>query len=468
MDADRRRFTAFVLGSALALGAVLGLVWAMLLRESATRRLDVEFAAYRVSAGLVEALAQNPDLNLSANSSVLGFGLYGARGVPLLVRGSAPQSLATPIPAIPSFEERAGGESFVLIRPLGSGDVYRGMPGMGMIRGRNRFFAPPSAPPSAPPVMPEGAREASPSEPPLGAPPSSAPLSGGEAAASAGRLPRVLWLEYSAKDVVRERRALVSLAVIVSLALAGLYALLLAFYRRNAELREREIRTRELVQLGEAARTLAHEIKNPLAVIRIQTAALRRRAEAEGTSNPAIDRTALVIEEEVDRLSRLSDRVRDFLKGGAGNPVDLALGPFLSEFAQRFGDAVELEPPPEGAQVRADPERLAQALDNLVANALEASSESGARAGERPRIALSRHGRSWAIAVLDRGPGVLPEHETRLFEPFFSTKERGSGIGLALARRIAEASGGGIDYHRRSGGGSVFTLWLPAERSSGR
>lgn len=467
----RRRTLRFGLASSLALGAVLGLVWAMVAREGAARSLELEFQAYRASSALVEAYAQDPDFSLVKDSPVLGFGLYGSRGAAIQRRGGAPESLEPEAFALPSFERSASGDSYVLIRPLGAAEApWRGMMGPGMMggqygqggmRGRGRLFSPPdppaegSAPGSAPgwPLPPEPQAGAAYGLVP-GAAPDPAPIPGAAAAASTARAPRAIWLEYDKGGSDRERRILVAGASLVSLAVAGLYVLLLVLYRKNAELQEREGRNRELVQLGEAARTLAHEIKNPLAVIRIQTAALRRQIPPEAAQ--AAGRASLVIEEEVERLSLLSDRIRDFLKGGAGEPRLLDLRAYLGDFAVRFGSSIELEEPPEGSRVKADPERLSLALDNLVRNAAEADPEG------RPRLAAERKGRHWEIVVADRGPGLPEELEPRLFEPFFSTKAKGSGIGLALAKRIAEGSGGALEYRRRPGGGALFVLSLPA------
>jgi signal transduction histidine kinase len=77
-------------------------------------------------------------------------------------------------------------------------------------------------------------------------------------------------------------------------------------------------------------------------------------------------------------------------------------------------------------------------------------------------VELGRRGKKWEIEVLDRGSGIPPEIAPRVFEPFFTTKERGSGIGLALARRIVEEAGGTLSYRGRLGGGSIFTIALPA------
>jgi len=285
---------------------------------------------------------------------------------------------------------------------------------------------------------------------------------------------RILWLEFSSDSMSRANLLTLGASSLISLGLALLYLVLIRLYRRNLELREREAGNRELVQLGEAARTLAHEIKNPLAIIRIQTASLRRLGEAGRLDPAGLGERTLVIEEEVDRLTALSDRIREFLRSGEGEAVDLDLGPFLSAFVARYAEAqgfpALLGPPGgEGPWVHVDPGRFSQALDNVVRNALEASSASGVEGAFPPvRIGIAQRGAMVEISVDDEGPGIPPELEARLFEPFFTTKEKGSGIGLALARRIAVSARGSLEYRRKARPGACFVLSLPRAEAPGR
>jgi two-component system sensor histidine kinase HydH len=251
---------------------------------------------------------------------------------------------------------------------------------------------------------------------------------------------------------------------LLSLILVALYLLLLALYRNNAELKEREVRNRELAELGEAARTLVHEIKNPLGIIGIQSGLLRRR---EGEDSPT-GQAALVIDGEVRRLARMADRIREFLKAGPGEATVIALGEFLATFAARYpnegGDAGSVGPriiltiaaQAGHARVRVDPDRLSLAIDNLVRNAWEADPRGHVELG------LEVRGRALEISLKDQGPGVPAAARERLFEPFFTTKERGSGIGLALARSIARGAGGDLVWRDRPGGGALFVLSLPS------
>jgi signal transduction histidine kinase len=454
MSSPRKNFLRFVLASAIALGALLGLVWAVILREAEARKISEEFEALRMATGLAEAFMEDPGFS-ELGESVIGFGLYAKTGEAIVRRGSAPQAYPYKESELPIAERTRGGGAMLMVRPVGAGALK----GLGMMRGRMRPrmmaeplpAAPPGDSPAGPGSPSDGLGRA------FGGSSSQGPAAGPQLWA-AGNPPRIVWLEYRLRiEGRREEAALYGIAAIVSFVLAALYCLLLVFYRRNAELSERDVRNRELVELGGAARTLVHEIKNPLAVIRIQTAAMRRQIPSE--SLPRVEAASRIIDEEVERLSSLSDRIREFLKSGDGNALEVDLSAFLGDYAARYRDGAEgfeLSPLPPHARVRIDPERLGEALDNLVSNAREADPSRS------PTVELGRRGKRWEIEVLDRGGGVPPEIELRIFEPFFTTKERGSGIGLALARRIVEEGGGSLSYRARQGGGSVFTITLPA------
>ena len=151
-------------------------------------------------------------------------------------------------------------------------------------------------------------------------------------------------------------------------------------------------------------------------------------------------------------------RSRDFLKSGEGRPETLELAEFLEAWAKRHGDTLRLDGSVPEAAVRIDRGRLTDILDNLARNARE--SMEGVPDGTVEVLCSVRRGAA-VVSVLDRGPGVDPGEEARLFEPFHTTKEKGSGIGLALSAKWARTAGGTLSYRPREGGGSVFELRLP-------
>ena len=138
------------------------------------------------------------------------------------------------------------------------------------------------------------------------------------------------------------------------------------------------------------------------------------------------------------------------------------LARFQNEELERAGVRVELGLSPDLPDVRLDAAQLRQALLNIVRNAGEALSGDG---GGRLRIS-TRHARSGDCVILeldDDGPGMEPEHVSRIFDPFFSTKETGSGLGLPLTHQVIAEHGGSIACTSTPGQGTTFTIRLPVE-----
>ncbi|HUW41659.1 MAG TPA: HAMP domain-containing sensor histidine kinase [Rectinemataceae bacterium] len=266
----------------------------------------------------------------------------------------------------------------------------------------------------------------------------------------------VVYLEISESGYWRQRRVQAFLLPVVEAALLVLVAFVRSLVLRNGEYRRRIEEQRNLVILGTAASTLAHEIKNPLLSIRLQTGILEKTA-------PGARREIDIINDEVERLSALSRRVGDYLRDPAGSarPVDAAR--IAAELGlRRCGRELLTERSSRAIPAFVDPERLRSILENLLQNALESG---GSEEGIAFDIFESE--RRVEIDVLDRGPGVPPESRERVFDPFYTTKSRGSGIGLAICRRFALAAGGTISIEGREGGGARARLRLPAAPRDG-
>jgi two-component system sensor histidine kinase HydH len=206
---------------------------------------------------------------------------------------------------------------------------------------------------------------------------------------------------------------------------------------------------KELVALGSAARTLAHEIKNPLSAIQLQADIISRVCPEK------IEAELDAITQEVARLRRLTDRIGDFLREPKGMPVPVDLGDFTRNIVRRSGCAAVFSSE-ESAWIFADPDRLQSIVENLLRNALESGGAS-----EDVAMKVSREGPSAVLEVLDRGSGLPEGAAGRLFDPFFTTKSKGSGVGLAIARRFAEAAGGSLKVENREGGGVRAILKIP-------
>ncbi len=427
---------------------------ALLVAHGAGRvRRDAEFHAWRVLTGVMERYATDPDFNPESWKDLRGFGVYGAFGQAFVQYGTAPDVLSDPSRVPDSALVRVSGKRAVIVRRVGS--VPAGHRNMMRDEGRRdrdlireftgEFPCPPGEAGSAAPGSPRAMHGR------MG--PRHGPFGRGQ----------YVFADIDLASFIRSRMAEpIAVTALFAVLLASLA--LLAFYARKvSQYRESEARNAHLVEMGNAARTLAHEIKNPLGVIRVQCATLRKRIPEE------FHRNVSIVDEEALRLARLADRLRDYLQNSGGSPVPVSVSDELAGLAARYDGKLSVLGDTD-AYVRIDPEHLTQILDNLVSNALEASpapiesavnAAGDAMANAMVEVSAFRARSTVRIAVMDRGSGVAPEVRARLFSPFVTTKTRGSGIGLALAKRLTELAGGSVEWAPREGGGSVFTVLLP-------
>ncbi len=248
---------------------------------------------------------------------------------------------------------------------------------------------------------------------------------------------------------------------------AELHAQLAASYKalrqRTEELlhTEEELRAADrLVTLGDMAASLAHELRNPLSGL--SNAALVLCRDNVGPQTRAEFRT--IIEKETDQLNRV---VHDFLglaSAQHSQSREIDLGEFLRHAADSVSDAarersVEVEVRVEGPErVQTIPVLLERVVLSLVRNAVEAIEGGGT-------VSLSGEvrGEELVLSVRDTGRGIPPEAMERLFEPFYTTKQGGVGLGLFFARRIARGLGGDITAVSQMGEGTEFTVRVPLE-----
>ena len=262
-------------------------------------------------------------------------------------------------------------------------------------------------------------------------------------------------------DVLAEfQRTLLLTALLSALGITVLAVVNLRVASSTAQLERRLSRAENLAAMGRLTATLAHEIKNPLAII-------RGSAERLGKLDADARRWADSVVEETDRLTRTVGRYLQFARGEASEGGDgdaaRALGETLDlldgEFRSRRATLTRPEPAPIALPVRLDNESLKQVFLNLMLNALEAIGEGG-------RLAVSvgeRQGRV-AVSFADDGPGIPPETLRQLGNPFMTTKARGSGLGLFLSRRLVQAAGGTLEIESEVGRGTTCTVHLPRAR----
>ncbi|MCG8454308.1 MAG: HAMP domain-containing histidine kinase [Spirochaetales bacterium] len=220
------------------------------------------------------------------------------------------------------------------------------------------------------------------------------------------------------------------------------------FFRYYLKISENFAMNQQLIVLGTAVRTLAHEIKNPLGAIRLQTALLRKGGDlAEGLE---------VIEEEVDRLSTLMDRTRTFLSDPVGQPISLSVQELFQTYPKRFPSGISWNCPDAPMSIRMDTDRFHSVIENLLSNALESGSEIS-----KIRVDAMSEGRMISISVADEGQGISPETLTRIKDPFFTTKSQGLGMGLMLVSRFIKAANGQLLIQSERDEGTSITLKIP-------
>jgi signal transduction histidine kinase len=228
--------------------------------------------------------------------------------------------------------------------------------------------------------------------------------------------------------------------------------------RREELCDESEGRTRALE--GIAAR-LAHEVKNPLAAIKGLSTHVARNAE-----DPKVKERLGIVAAEAERLNEIVDGFLSFSRGldelhlAETRPYDIAreLSLLLETRAADAGVALEVRGSRE-LTLNADEKKLRQALLNLVLNAMHASSRGATVTLE---IAKSCGDGAAVVRVMDRGAGMTPDVLDRIRRPYFTTKEGGSGLGIAVARGIIEQHGGSLRFESSSGRGTTATVVLPA------
>ena len=170
-----------------------------------------------------------------------------------------------------------------------------------------------------------------------------------------------------------------------------------------------------------------------------------------------------MVEKETKRVIVLTDRVSDFLKNPEGHPEKVDVMEVISDLIPLFPYPIEFIDKMDTAYVMFDRDRIRSIFENLIKNAIEATKE-----GETPQVevevAKGKKSRYYSIYVRDHGIGIDSVDMKKIYDPFFTTKIHGSGIGLAISRKFVEASGGKMSLSSREGGGTVVEVQIPVYR----
>lgn len=239
---------------------------------------------------------------------------------------------------------------------------------------------------------------------------------------------------------------------------AALNDMLDALQRSRQELSQ----TTALAAVGELSTSVVHELRNPLSSVKMNLQALAAKVSGDLVHAELAD----IATHQVGRIERMLDDLLSFGKPLSIEAKDATVQEILTsveesvrglaaerEVTVRFGSTLV------GERLRTDPARAAQALENLVRNAIEASP-----AGEEVRTDASPSSDTEGaldFLVTDRGPGLPGGSRDRLFTPFFTCKPGGTGLGLANVKKVVELLGGSVDAYNREGGGAAFRMTLP-------
>jgi signal transduction histidine kinase len=234
--------------------------------------------------------------------------------------------------------------------------------------------------------------------------------------------------------------------------------------RRYAALQKRTRDAERLAELGTLTGGLAHEIKNPLSTVQLN---LQLLAEDISPENPAYPRLISRLRTVTQETGRLREILEDFLRYAGRMEVDrrpIELNALLEELvdffipqAQLHRVQIRLKKSATPVTADADPKLIKQAVLNLMLNGVQAMSHAG---GELI-LSVSNDGRDATIEVIDTGPGIPPDAINRIFDAYYSTKRGGTGLGLAMTRRIISEHGGRLEVKSEMGRGSSFCIRLP-------
>jgi two-component system nitrogen regulation sensor histidine kinase NtrY len=232
---------------------------------------------------------------------------------------------------------------------------------------------------------------------------------------------------------------------------------------RIQEARARDLEAQRVRAWGEMARRVAHEMKNPLTPLRLAAHRLARHPDAHGSLREPLE----VIDEETTRLEELARQFAVLGRPSAGPASDVDLRELMerlleSDVPPRI--ATRLQVASDVPLVHAHYDALQRAFRNLVRNAVEAideARETDTAVASEIDVSIAREDAFVRVIIRDTGCGIPPDRVDRLFEPDFTLKAGGTGLGLAVVRQAVAAHAGRVSARPRSNGGAEFTVLLP-------
>jgi PAS domain S-box-containing protein len=239
--------------------------------------------------------------------------------------------------------------------------------------------------------------------------------------------------------------------------------------RELTDAQEKLVRQEKLAVLGQLAGGVGHELRNPLAVI---NAAIYYLKLVQPDASDKVREYHAMIEQEVRNSEKIITDLLDFARIKSVDREAVSVSEIVQRVLERYpvppSVTLSLDLSPYLPKIYADPRHVEQVLGNLVLNACQAMKDGGqlsviSRQASVVSDQLPIPNPQLLIIVRDTGVGISPENMSKLFEPLFTTKIKGIGLGLAISKKLIEANGGRIEVKSEAGKGSTFTLVLPAK-----
>ncbi len=231
-------------------------------------------------------------------------------------------------------------------------------------------------------------------------------------------------------------------------------------FLEDASLMNARVQQSKLASLGRLSASIAHEIRNPVGAM---SHAGQLLAESEALTDDDL-RLTEIIRSHAERVSHIIDNILQLSRRESSRPERFELAAWLADFAQEFTRTLELQEGElslsdiaEGLEVRMDPSHLRQVLWNLCDNAVKYASETGGILVELQTGRTQRSGQPY-LEVLDQGHGVEPATVDKIFEPFYTDRSGGTGLGLYISRELCELNRATLVYQPREPGGSIFRI----------
>jgi signal transduction histidine kinase len=242
----------------------------------------------------------------------------------------------------------------------------------------------------------------------------------------------------------------------------------IALYKRVVRLERRARHAERLAELGTLTGGLAHEIKNPLSTVQLNLQLLREDLDPD---NPAYSRIVNRLTTVQQETTRLRETLDDFLRYAGRLELDrrpVEMNQLLEELVDFFSpqahlNRVQLRLKRAAEPVRADvdPKLIKQAILNLMLNGIQAMSQNSPSSGGDMILSVAATDGVATVDIIDTGPGIPPDQLDKIFGAYYSTKKGGTGLGLAMTKRIVDEHGGSLQVTSEPGKGSDFRMQLP-------